>query len=91
MIKIFCSKQGHGWFELVPYNHIAKTKYRKPAGCPVCSTESHRKAQAKPFTKFGSLTAIKFLRRERGRNIWEFKCECGNTHLANIASVKMDP
>ena len=39
--------------------------------------------QAEPNAKFGSLTAIKFLRRERSRNIWEFKCD-QKTHTANM-------
>ena len=87
-VQIHCSKEGHGWFERAAYYHVGAPKTHKPVGCPACLSEAQRNAQAKPFDKFGLLTAIKFLRRERSQNIWEFKCDCGNTHTASMATVK---
>lgn len=40
--------------------------------------------------KYGKLTAIKVSENKtpRGAKLWEFICECGNTHLAEIGDVK---
>lgn len=43
----------------------------------------------KDFTgqKFGRLTAVKFIKRENRRTIWEFKCDCGITKAIRLDGV----
>lgn len=38
--------------------------------------------------RFGRLTAMAFVRKDKGRPaIWRFRCECGNTHETQASSV----
>lgn len=40
--------------------------------------------------RFGRLTAVRYLRRDGQRTLWEFRCDCGGHKVAHAADVKRD-